>query len=65
MREYVRRLQELGLTVLEAEVSELTGFWFIRAQDDQEGVEYAWAVDPCKGPVEDGEIPIEAWEAWW
>lgn len=62
MREYLKRLQELGVVVLEAEESSLTGFWFIRALKD--GEEYAWAVDPCGGILdEDEEIPFEAWEA--
>lgn len=66
MHQYIRLLEELGLSVIEATRSELSGFWFIRAVED--GVEYAWAVDPTLGPIAedpyDADIPLQAYTAW-
>lgn len=65
MREYIRLLEELGLEVTEASVSRLSGYWFIRARDE-EGLEYAWAVDPARGPIADDldeeVVPLQALE---
>lgn len=67
MYEYIRRLEELGLEVTEASVSRLSGYWFIRARDE-EGLEYAWAVDPARGPIVDDldeeVVPFQALTAW-
>lgn len=67
MHEYVKLLEELGLSVTEAHQSPMTGLWFIRATDE-EGLEYAWAVDPARGPIGDDldeeVVPFQALTAW-
>ncbi len=67
MHQYLRLLEELGLSVTEAHQSKLSGLWFIRAMD-KDGVEYAWAVDPTKGPIVDDldeeVVPLQAYTAW-
>jgi hypothetical protein len=68
MREYIRLLEELGLEVTEASVSRLSGYWFIRARSEEEGLEYTWAVDPARGPIVDDldeeVVPFQALTAW-
>ena len=65
MNEYIKRLTELGFVVVEASVSELLGWWHIRAEDPY-GYLHEWFVDPCAGPVVDPEddLPEEVWEAF-
>lgn len=67
MHQYIRLLEELGLLVTETHQSKMSGFWFIRAMDE-DGVEYAWAVDPTLGPIAedpyDENIPLQAYTAW-
>ena len=67
MHRYIRLLEELGLSVTESHQSMLSGLWFIRATDE-DGVEYAWAVDPTKGLVAEDpygeDIPLQAYTAW-
>ena len=67
MHKYVRLLEELGLSVIEAHQSKMSGFWFLRATDEY-GVEYAWAVDPTHGPIVDDldeeVVPFQAYTAW-
>lgn len=67
MREYVRLLEELGLSVIEVHQSEMTGLWFLRATDEYR-VEYTWTVDPTRGPIVDDldeeVVPFQAYTAW-